>query len=322
MAHPWLLAIGLAGLAASLLLVIDQGMSQVWQAMARLGWGFALIVAWRALSLVTAAQAWRSLLLADARPSLGRMSLWRWICEAINSLLPVAQIGGDLVRARLAGASQGAAASGAAVVVDITLNLLMQCLFALLALAFLIGGSSAGYGGSLAATLFLSTGGIALFWALQKRGLFGLLARFVAVIGKGASLDRALVGAENLDQSIRALYARPGDLATALFWHTLSTASRVGEVWLILFLMGSPATLAAALIIESLTALLRTAAFLVPGGLGVQEGSLLALGSLVGIAPEAALAMALIKRGREISVGLMGLLAWGAVKSIYASIKK
>ncbi len=308
--HPWLILAGLAGLAVAVFLIADHGAADILQGVAALSWGLLLVLLYRSVSLVTAAQAWRLLYPAGQRQGLARMSLLRWICESVNSLLPVAQIGGDLVRAKLAARPNQGAQSGAAVVVDITLNLVVQILFVILALALLLSQGDSGYGGPLAAALLLTSIGVAAFWAIQKRGLFSLLARFVALIGRGAALDKAMTGASNLDQAIAALYARPCDLQAALLWHILSTASRVGEVWLILYLMDRPASLAAALIIESLAAMLRTAAFLVPGGLGVQEGALLALGSLVGISGESALALALVKRAREIGVGLLGLLAW------------
>lgn len=313
-AHPGLILAGLAGLAGAVYLVIDHGAADILGGVAALGWGLALVIAYRAVSLVTAAAAWRRLYPDGQRKSLPQLSLLRWICESVNSLLPVAQIGGDLLRAKLAATPSHGAASGAAVVVDITLNLVIEILFALLALALLLSRGDGGYAGAILAALLLSAVGAALFFAIQKRGLFALLARFVALVGKGAALDKALAGAHSLDQAIKELYARPSDLRIALLWHVLSTASRVGEVSLILYLMDSPAPFDAALIVEALTALLRTAAFLVPGGLGVQEGALLALGALVGIAPESALTLALVKRAREIVTGLLGLLAWGSLR--------
>jgi hypothetical protein len=46
------------------------------------------------------------------------------------------------------------------------------------------------------------------------------------------------------------------------------------------------------------------------GALGVQEGGLILLGAVVGLAPEVALALSLVKRIRELLVGLPGLLVW------------
>ena len=59
--------------------------------------------------------------------------IWaRWIGESVNGLLPVAQIGGDIAKARLLIKRQlPAAETGATVVVDTTLAAVGQMLFAI-----------------------------------------------------------------------------------------------------------------------------------------------------------------------------------------------
>jgi hypothetical protein len=42
----------------------------------------------------------------------------------------------------------------------------------------------------------------------------------------------------------------------------------------------------------------------------VQEGAILGAAALVGIAPGAALIVALVRRSRELVVSLLGLMAW------------
>jgi glycosyltransferase involved in cell wall biosynthesis len=71
---------------------------------------------------------------------------------------------------------------------------------------------------------------------------------------------------------------------------------------------------AAALAIESLAAAARGAAFVVPGGIGVQEGALVAVSAAFGIAVPTALALGIIKRGRELLVGAPALVAWGVAE--------
>jgi hypothetical protein len=66
--------------------------------------------------------------------------------------------------------------------------------------------------------------------------------------------------------------------------------------------------------LESLIQAVRSAAFFMPGALGVQEGGLILLGAVVGLGPEVALALSLIKRIRELAVGLPALLAWQMVE--------
>jgi hypothetical protein len=69
---------------------------------------------------------------------------------------------------------------------------------------------------------------------------------------------------------------------------------------------------ASALLLESLGQAVRTAAFVVPGALGVQEGGYLVLGTALGLTPQTALALSLAKRVREIVLGVPGLIAWQA----------
>jgi hypothetical protein len=58
--------------------------------------------------------------------------------------------------------------------------------------------------------------------------------------------------------------------------------------------------------LESLTFALRSAAFFVPAAAGVQEGGYV-LGGALGIAPDIALALSLLKRGRELVLGAAAL---------------
>ncbi len=67
------------------------------------------------------------------------------------------------------------------------------------------------------------------------------------------------------------------------------------------------------MILESLGQAVRAAAFIVPGGLGAQEGSFVLLGAALGIGPDLSLAFALCKRVRELAVGLPALALWARV---------
>ena len=49
---------------------------------------------------------------------------------------------------------------------------------------------------------------------------------------------------------------------------------------------------------------------MIPGALGVQEGALIVLGGLIGLPPEAALSLSLIRRVRELLLGVPGTLLW------------
>jgi uncharacterized membrane protein YbhN (UPF0104 family) len=54
----------------------------------------------------------------------------------------------------------------------------------------------------------------------------------------------------------------------------------------------------------------RSAGFMIPGALGVQEAALLVVGGLVGLPVETAMIIAVVKRLRDIVIGVPGLLVW------------
>lgn len=85
-----------------------------------------------------------------------------------------------------------------------------------------------------------------------------------------------------------------------------------GEVYLIFYLMGHPIDYTEAMILESLGQTIRMAAFLIPGGLGAQEGTLTLIGTSLGIPASHGLALSLARRVRELMVGLPALGLWAA----------
>ena len=78
--------------------------------------------------------------------------------------------------------------------------------------------------------------------------------------------------------------------------------------------MDLPASFLNALILQSTVFTIRSAAFAVPGGLGVQEGGYVFVGSLLGIPGESAFALSLIARLRELGFGIPGLITWQVIE--------
>ena len=60
---------------------------------------------------------------------------------------------------------------------------------------------------------------------------------------------------------------------------------------------------------------IRSAVFPVPGALGVQEGGYVVVGNLLGIPGDAAFALSLIARVRELILGIPGLIAWQVIEA-------
>jgi uncharacterized membrane protein YbhN (UPF0104 family) len=136
-----------------------------------------------------------------------------------------------------------------------------------------------------------------------------LVDRLVGRLARGLGLALAL-RLETLHGAIRALYADRRRIGAALALHGLAWSVGVGEAWIGLTLMGVTVGWVDVVILECCAFTLRSAGFLVPGALGVQEGGYVLIAPLVGVPPDVALAVSLLKRGREVLLGAPACLAW------------
>ncbi|HLI21128.1 MAG TPA: lysylphosphatidylglycerol synthase domain-containing protein, partial [Stellaceae bacterium] len=114
--------------------------------------------------------------------------------------------------------------------------------------------------------------------------------------------------------AIDAVYAHRGRLAAGFLLHFAGWIASAVETWIALHLMGVDLGIAAVITIESLLYAIRSVAFAVPNAVGVQEGAYVMLGAVFGLPPDMALALSLLKRGRDITIGVPVLLAWQALE--------
>lgn len=307
-----LYALWLAGIALFLGLIAYHGAGDLVAAIAAVGWGLAWIVAYRLVPMLADTLGWRALLPRPHQRPLLQMLRLRWIGDAVNTLLPVAQVGGEFVRAKLlhrTGVS-GPVAS-ASVVVDLTAAVLTQIGFALLGVALLLHHGGAG-GAALGVAVGIGMFSLLLlgFYLAQRAGLFESLARVLERVASSGDWLALVGSAARLDTAVTRLYRRGRSFWIACAWRFLYWFFGAGEVWLAMYLLGHPVTVLEALVLESLGAAVRAGAFAVPGGLGVQEGGYILFGTLLGVGGETALTVSLIKRVRELALGLPGLLVW------------
>jgi putative membrane protein len=307
----YLLAAG--GAALFTLLLIRQGAPHVIAAFASAGWWIAAVAIYHlAVPLLLDAIAWWALFPKSERLSLWQLFWMRWIGESVSTLVPSAAVGGDIVRARLA-AINGAplAVAAASVLVDLTLGVFTQAGFTLLGVVLLVGvtGQKNFVRPTLIGTL-IGIVGVAGFYFVQRMGMFRFLAKIIARLANSPEWQSLVQGGETLDQAVRALYARRKALIACCAWTIMSLVAGSGEIWIALHALDLHATLINALILQSMVLTIRSAAFAVPGGLGVQEGGYLVVGNLLGIPGDAAFALSLIARVRELALGIPGLIAW------------
>lgn len=319
---PWPRRIVLWTIALALLAGVlawqDYSFSEAAAALATAGpLGIAAVTAFHLVPLVLDAVAWRVLMPSDTMLSLGRASLARWIGEGVGALIPSAQVGGELARLR-AGTVLGlpSAVSGATVLVDVTLGVVTQIVYSIAGIValFLLSSESGGLALQIALGLLGFTGLIAIFVVAQLGSPMRRLASLLGpIIGEQAQ-DRMLHRARTADAVLDSIYARHRGLSVSALWRMGGWLAGAGEFWLALHFLGHPIGILEAVMLESLVQAARSAAFIVPAGLGVQEATLVGLGAAIGIPAEAAIGLSLLKRIRELALGVPSLIAWSIIE--------
>jgi len=304
----------LAGLAAAVWLVWAIGFDAVFAAIARAGIdGLVLLCLYALVLLLILALAWFFLFPRGRRPAVADLYLARLVRDSITDLSPFSAIGGMAAAARvmvLRGMTAGQAAAASAA--DATTEAMAQAAF----LAFGIAVAVMDWSGGAAAdtllrvmltALLLAVPGIAALVLLQKKGAgFAekMLARFFPRGSEGGTFR----------QAIHELYDSPSRLAASAAWHLFGWIASGGSTWLGFHLVGGNINLLDAVALEALICTLRSIAAFVPAAVGVQEGGYALLAQLFGLPPEMGLAVSLLKRAREIVLGVPALLYWQAVE--------
>ncbi len=302
----------LIGLGVVIVLVAWQGVATIADRLAAAGWGILLVALFIPPDLILRTASWR-LLFAPGRTPRFADTVWAmWIGSSVNFLLPVATIGGEFVKARvLTLRSVRGVDAAASVLLDKTVQAVSVLLWALIGITILVvvAPDEPMVAAALAGSALLMLG-IAGFVLVQYAGAFGLFARPAARMFSSGRWQSLIESAADLDAVIRDLYRRPGVIATSSCLRLAKRAVMAGEVWLVAWLIGYPIGLAEAVMLNSLAVALRSAAFIVPGGIGVQEGGYVMVGALVGMPADAMLTISLATRLGELIEGLPGLLAW------------
>ena len=327
-------SIGVLGLITVGFLIYLEGPGAMLALLAQAGWRLLLLVPLHTLPLLLDASGWRALLAGAAQrrsvrggpptPPLTVLFGIATVRESINRLLPVANVGGELVGIRLL-AQRGVATTTAAasVIVEGLLTLVSLYVFIALGLLCLLR----------AAPRFEGVGTIllGLFIGLPLILVVALLLRYGSVFERAARLLERLFGREapwfnllqhssTLDSEISRFYRPRSRLMLAVSWQVAGLVAGTLETWLALRWLSHPVTFPAALALEALTQAIRNFAFLVPSGLGLQEVGLLALGAVLGVNGPTALALSLAKRMRDILFGVPSLLTWQWLESRAQSV--
>jgi len=301
---------GIFGLALLTGLVGYFGFASVAQAVLSSQWATALVVLARAVALAGCGIGWWCLLTPKG-PSPHVFIALRFIREAINGLFPFAVVGGDIIGARLLshfGVAMSLAV--ASVLVDIFVQVVSLLIYVGVGIAIVLDVP----GPHRLSTVTFVMMAVALpavggFFLALNFGAFDPVVRWLVDFGEKRRWS-VFAHVVDLGDRLQMIWRNHLGLSAALFVHVVTVFFGAVEVWIAFYFMGHPVSVAAAIAIESIGQGGKAAAFMLPGGIGVQDGTLIAAAAIFGVPVEVALAMALIKRVPDLVLGIPSLLLW------------
>jgi phosphatidylglycerophosphate synthase len=295
-----------------------------------MGWGMLFVIAQGGFSHIVKTWAWRLAMLGEARNvSFPRALGLRLISEAIGQLGVIGMVGGEATRVSLLGSGVSVAGAISSVTLDRGLFILagaVVTISGILCLLFVVSVSHTLYIYAsilvLALVCLLIAGAVALKrkWPVLS-GLANGAARIPWFRTWLQSKESTIRASEQ--RIIEFYHKAPGLFWLSLLLNLLCHFLAIVEVYLILKMLGAPATLLGALIVESLTKLINVAGAVNPGNVGTYEGGNMVIGRLVRLTGTQGLLLALCRRVRGIFWAIIGgiCLVWFSKKQHAAAVE-
>lgn len=305
------LFLGLLGLFAVTGFIAWTGFEQVLAALSVAGFGIIWASLFHLVPMIACILGWQALLPGRVKATKLFMLYVLWIRASINNLMPVARIGGEIISVRVM-IKHGMRKSPAiaSTVVEITTSVLAQFVFVLLGIAlFVMRVSDENVTQKLLWGLLFSAPALGGLVLVQRIGFFGLFDKLFTLMFRD-TWKKFAGGAARLDQAVHIMYRRSGKAFYCFVMQLASWALCSIEIWIALQYLGHPLSLLECLMIEALIQAAGSAAFVVPGAIGVQEAGFILFGGMLGLPREVALALALVRRCRDLILYVPGLIVW------------
>jgi putative membrane protein len=312
--------VALLGLALAIYLLAYTGIGAVFSAAAAVGLGgFGLLCLYALALFVVLGCAWHVLLPESSLANL-RVFLWaRMVRDAATDVLPFSQLGGIVLGARAAilhGVPD--AMVYASTIVDVTAEMLAQIAYVAVGILILdLSAPPTSFAQSLIKALLIgvvcAVAAAGIFLALQRHG-HRVIEKITARVLPGA-LGRTMAVSTALD----SIYRSRARVGASIVLHSAGWVASAIGVWIAFRLIGMRVELKSVLALESLVSAIRSTAVFIPHALGAQEAAYTVLSPLFGIGAEFGLAVSVLKRARDLAIGIPILLIWQAIEGRSAS---
>ncbi|MFQ5533632.1 MAG: flippase-like domain-containing protein [Sphingomonadales bacterium] len=305
------LAIGAAILA---LIAFKTNLSEAWAMTLQIGWGFAVVLALFLVEFIFMSQTWHLTFTSIPQSWRWAYRLWkvRMVGEAFNMATPLAMMGGEPVKALILKKHYGIGyvEGVASLVTSRTTIVIALVVFLASGFALMFGTPSVSpsFRASAGLGLAIFTGAILAFFLVQRFKLFSRTGQLFKRGGVGRFLAQIH---QTEDKLIEFYTKRRARFAVACLLALGHWVLGVVTIYYTFRFLGHPVSLTEAWVMEAFTQLVRATTFFIPANIGTQEGAFVVIVSAVTGDPTLGLAVAMVRRGREIVWVVWGLaLGW------------
>ena len=309
----------LLGIALLGVILYQADLGEAWSLLVQIGWmGVAQVLAAYFVGFVVLTAAWQVTLPSARGSARWLYRLWKvlMVGSALDVVTPLAGLGGEPVKAALLKKHYGILyrEGAASLVLARMTDLVAQVAFISIGFALMFREDlvPSGYRTAAAAGLGLFTLAIVLFFLVQQRRGFSWLRARMETGWLGRQLGdqgvRALDGLRDVEDRLVGFYTTERfHFGLSVFFAFGDWVCEAGATYLAVNLLGFPIDFFDAMVIESFVILVRSTLFFVPADLGTQEGAqVLICGAITG-SPAAGLALAAIRRSRDLLWIIWGL---------------
>jgi len=294
-------------------LIRRAGPTKLLESIAALGWGLGLVIALGGVSHVLKTWAWRLTLLDEKHHvSFVKMLGLRLGSEAVGQFGALGQVFGETLRVSLLSSTLPLANGIASVTLDRAFFVLTAAMVSAAGLGAAVTLWPLPHHLAIYAWLFVSVLiGLVLLAALAVRKRWAVVSGTALTFGRIRYFSNWIERRRSLIHAVEHkllnfYHHTPGAFWSSLLLNLACQSLAIGEVYLILWLMGAKVGFVVALAVEALTKLINLLGVFNPGNVGTYEGGNMLIAERLGLSGASGLTLGLARRVRAIFWAAVG----------------
>ena len=288
----------------------------LWSNLIKTGWGIFFVLVVYGLAFWVDTIAWQFTLPSTRFSWMYHLWKVRMVGAAVGKVLPFSAFGGAPIKGFLLKKHYGISyREGAASIILIESTHLISMIIFMASGVFLISlvpDFPKNYFTFSKISLGVLSLGIFGFYIVQRYKLTSIIGNWVGQMALGHRAKKFLNHLQEFDERLVHFYTLKRPLFFgALGLNLLNWYLGALEIYIILYFLGHPISIAESIILETFVEIVRAGTFFIPGTLGTQEAAfMLATGAIAG-EPALGVAAGLMRRVREIIWFIIGFsLGW------------